>query len=145
MDRKVIVSATRGIALLFALLLVAGCQPGEPVETPEPVEGTVIDESHNGGQVELPQGETLVVRLESNPSTGYLWEIDELDEGIVQQVGDTVFESSVQDDPPPGTGGWTIFQFRGVGNGESELRLIYHQPWTEEEPLSTFSVRIVVR
>jgi len=141
MEERFKASTAARIVLLFAVVLMTGCYP---VEVVEPVEGVEIDESNNGGQVELVLGEMLVVRLESNPSTGYLWEIDELDGGVVQQRGEVDFESAVQDNPPPGTGGWAIFRFEAVGEGESELRLIYHQPWTDEEPLVVYTVQVAV-
>jgi inhibitor of cysteine peptidase len=128
-------SAVARVVLLFVVVLMTGCYPVEVVE---------IDESNNGGQVELGLGEMLVVRLESNPSTGYQWEIDELEGGVVQQRGEIGFESAVQENPPPGTGGWTILRFEAIGAGESELRLIYHQPWIEEEPLVVYTVQVVV-
>jgi len=131
-----------GTALLFVVVLMVACTSGEEVDS---VEGLVMDERNNGGQVELVLGEMVIVRLESNPSTGYGWEIVELDEGVLQQRGGVGFESSVPDNPPPGTGGWAIFRFEAVGEGESELRLIYHQSWTEEEPLAIYTVQILVR
>ena len=135
------VSIAARIVLLFVVVLMTACIP---VEEAEPVEGVEIDESNNGEQVELVLGEILGVRLESNPSTGYGWEIDELDESILQQIGEVGFESSVPEDPPPGTGGWATFRFEAVGEGESVLRLIYHQPWTEEKPLVIYTVQVVV-
>lgn len=141
MAKRFGVSIAARVVLLFVVVLMTACTP---VEKAEPVEGIEINESNNGGQVELVLGEILVVRLESNPSTGYGWEIDELDESILQQIGGIGFESSVPDNPPPGTGGWAILRFEAVGEGESELRLIYHQPWTEEEPLVIYTVQVVV-
>lgn len=141
MAKRFRVSIAARIVLLFVVVLTPACTP---VEKAKPVERVEIDESNNGGQVELVLGEILVVRLESNPSTGYGWEIDELDENILQQIGEVGFESSVPDNPPPGTGGWAIFRFEAVGEGESELRLIYHQPWTEEEPLVIYTVQAAV-
>ena len=135
MAKKFRASIAARVVLLFVVVLMTACTS---------VEGVEINESNNGGQVELVLGEILVVRLESNPSTGYGWEIDELDESILQQIGKVGFESSVPDNPPPGTGGWAILRFEAVGEGESELRLIYHQPWTEEEPLVIYTVQVVV-
>jgi inhibitor of cysteine peptidase len=141
MEERFKASTAARIVLLFVVVLMTGCYP---VEVVEPVEEVEIDESNNGKQVDLGLGEILAVRLESNPSTGYVWEIDELDESALQQIGEAVFESSVPDNPPPGTGGWVTYRFEAVGEGESELRLIYHQPWTNEEPLVVYTVQVAV-
>ncbi len=83
--------------------------------------------------------------MEGNPTTGYWWYIDELDESILQQIGEVDFESSVPDNSLiVGAGGWAIFSFEAVGEGESELRLIYHQSFTEEEPWLIYDVQVVV-
>jgi predicted secreted protein len=104
-----------------------------------------INESHNGQLIELDLGETLEVRLESNPSTGYSWEIEELDEAVLRQEGDVEYESSVAENPPPGTGGWETFTFVASGTGETELRLVHHRPWEDVEPLAVYTVQVEVR
>ena len=141
MGKRFRISMVARVAMLFVVVLMNACAPVEPGES---VEGGEIDESNNGGRFELVMGEILAVRLPSNPSTGYGWEIDELDESILQQMGEADFESSVPDDPPPGTGGWSIFRFEAIGEGESELRLIYHRPWTDDPPDSIYTVQVVV-
>jgi inhibitor of cysteine peptidase len=129
------------LAVFILTIIIAACTSIEKVE---PVASVEIDESNNGEQIELALGEVLAVRLESNPSTGYVWEIDELDESVLRQIGEAVFELSVPDNPPPGTGGWVTYRFEAVGEGESELRLLYHQPWTKEAPLVIYAVQVGV-
>jgi inhibitor of cysteine peptidase len=144
MRRRCRVSIAAKVALLAVLILTIIIVACASVEKVEPVENVEIDESNNGEQIELALGEILAVRLESNPSTGYVWEIDELDESVLRQIGEAVFELSVPDNPPPGTGGWATYRFEAVGEGESELRLLYHQPWTEEAPLAIYAVQVGV-
>lgn len=131
-------------ALLFVIVLMTACTRAEQAEPGREIE---IDESHNGQQVELAPGEMLVIRLTSNPTTGYEWAIAELDARLLQQIGGRGFESSAPDDPapPPGTGGWAIYRFRAISAGEAALKLIYHQPWTEQESIGVYAVRVVVR
>ena len=40
----------------------------------------------NGGRVELKPGQVLVVTLESNPSTGYQWEVVAVDTAVLQPI-----------------------------------------------------------
>jgi predicted secreted protein len=105
-----------------------------------------VNEQDDGGQVALEQGQILVVTLESNPSTGYQWEVVEEPNSIIEQVGEVEFVQSEQGDPPiVGAGGWEIFRFKAVTAGQLTLKLIYRRPWeTDVEPLSTFSIEITV-
>jgi len=53
---------------------------------PVELEEVNVDEEDDGSQVELEQGQILVVTLESNPTTGYSWEVVETQESILKQV-----------------------------------------------------------
>ncbi len=114
---------------------VVGCAPRE----------TILDTAANGTQFETAQDQTFYIRLESNPTTGYRWEVIEIDEAVVIQVGDAVFETISPEDPPlPGAGGTETFQFDAIGPGETTLKLVYHRPWEDETPLDTFTLTVIV-
>ena len=87
-----------------------------------------VNEADNGGQVELEMGKLLVVTLESNPSTGYQWELVENNESILKQFGQVEFKSSeTSEQPMVGAGGWEIFRFKAVNTGQTTLELVYHR------------------
>jgi predicted secreted protein len=46
-----------------------------------------LDEEHNGGSVEVNSGDKITITLEGNPTTGYSWELSELDQAVVELVG----------------------------------------------------------
>jgi inhibitor of cysteine peptidase len=114
-----------------------------PVE-PEEVN---VDENDDGSQVELEQGQILVVTLESNPTTGYGWEVAEIQESILEQMGEAEFKPSQTGEPPmTGAGGWEIFRFKAISAGQMTLQLVYRRSWEEGvEPINTFSLQVVVR
>jgi inhibitor of cysteine peptidase len=89
----------------------------------------------------------LVLTLESNPTTGFRWEVVEKKDAVLQLVGEAEFKvASELDPPPPGTGDVEIFRFQAVEAGEAGLDLVYHRPCEEGvEPLETFSIQVVVR
>ena len=105
-----------------------------------------VDEDDDGGQVTLEQGQNLVVTLESNPSTGYQWEVVENQNSILEQEGDVEFKPSEQSDPPiVGAGGWEIFRFKAVSAGQETVQLVYRRSWEEGvEPINTFSIEVIV-
>ena len=58
-------------------------------------------------------GNTLIVRLPGNPTTGYLWECTQpLTEGILQPVGEVEFQSEPAPSGMVGVSGAFIFRFR---------------------------------
>ena len=132
--------------LLAALLFsAAGCSGAVPLSTPISP-SNALTEADNGKTVNLNVGEMLVVRLASNPSTGYSWETKGLNTQILEQVGDAVFESP--DTPPDlvGAGGTMVLTFKALQPGTTTLTLVYHRPWeTDVAPLQTFSVTVTVR
>jgi inhibitor of cysteine peptidase len=102
-----------------------------------------LDAGDDGSQVELNAGQTLVVSLEGNPTTGYTWEAAELDEQVFQQVGETEFKP---ESGAIGAGGVQTLRFETVNSGQTTLNLVYHRPWEENvEPAETFSIQVVVR
>ena len=104
-----------------------------------------VNEDNNKGQVELEQGQILVVTLESNPSTGYRWEVVDNNESILKQFGQAEFKPSETSDPPMvGVGGWEIFRFKAISAGQMTLELVYHRSWEDAEPLKTFSIQVTV-
>jgi inhibitor of cysteine peptidase len=99
-----------------------------------------------GRSITLDTGQALAVRLPSNPTTGYRWEIDTLNQQLLEPVGEVEF---VQDDRGGeefvGVGGVEVFHFLALEPGRSELKLIYHRTWESEAPLEIFEVSITIR
>ncbi len=114
-----------------------------PVESEE----VNVDENDADSQIELEQGQILVVTLESNPTTGYRWEQVEIQESILQQMGEAEFKPSQTGEPPlVGAGGCEIFRFKAISAGQMTLKLVYRRSWEEGvEPVKTFSLQVVVR
>ncbi|MEW6716727.1 MAG: protease inhibitor I42 family protein [Chloroflexota bacterium] len=94
-------------------------------------------------QVEISKGQTLAITLRSNPTTGYTWEVSEIHEEVLRQVGETEYKA---DSDLIGSPGVEILRFEALNSGSSTLTLVYHRPWEEGvEPLDTFSIQVTVR
>jgi inhibitor of cysteine peptidase len=134
------------VALLLGIMVVgavAGCA-GQTRASDEGanLEAVVLDAAKNGSTVELKKGQSLVVELEGNPSTGYNWQAADLDEAILKQVGEPEFEAESDLVGAPGT---VTLRFEAAGAGQVELKLVYQRPWEEAvEPLETFTVQVTV-
>jgi inhibitor of cysteine peptidase len=97
----------------------------------------------DGAMVELMLGQVLELALGANPSTGYGWQIEQLDPDVLFPLGGPEFtpESDL-----PGAGGVQRFRFEAIGVGETTLGLAYRRPWEEGvEPLETFTASVTVR
>ena len=108
----------------------------------EPFEIGVED---NGREVTLYEGQLLILTLDSNPTTGYSWQLGEFDEAVLKQTN----HEYVPYERPPGkmgVGGKETWYFEGRAPGETALHLVYVRSWEEDvEPAKTFTVRVVVR
>jgi inhibitor of cysteine peptidase len=118
--------------LVAVLALAGGCGLSKEVE---------LDAGDDGSRVELEAGQVLEIALESNPTTGYRWEVVALDENVLQ----TLEEEFEEDSALIGAGGTQTLRFRALSAGEMALELAYRRPWEEGvEPAETFGVDVVV-
>ena len=100
-----------------------------------------LTEGNNGCLAELGVGQVLVISLESNPSTGYLWEVADINTKVLHQVGKTEFK---QTSPLLGAPEKQILRFKPVGAGQSTLKLVYHRSWEKGvEPAKEFSIQVI--
>lgn len=127
------------LAISIAILLLSGgCSTTSEIN---------MDVNSNGTQKELACGQTLSITLESNPSTGYSWQVTEVDKAVLHQSGGPEFKSSSANNPPmPGAGGTETFRFETIGTGTTTLKLVYVRPWEKDvPPVKTFTVQVAVR
>jgi len=103
----------------------------------------MLTKADNGKPVALKVGESLAITLDSNPSTGYSWQLSTMKRGILQQQGEPQYTPPAQ--PLPGAGGQHTFQFAAVGAGHTTLTLVYKQPFDRKAaPAETFSIQVTV-
>jgi inhibitor of cysteine peptidase len=122
--------------LLLLTLLLTGCNSTNEVK---------LDIGDSGSQVEVKKGQVLAISLESNPTTGYRWEVMKINETMLKQVGESEFISSQSGDVV-GAGGVEVLRFETVGVGTTYLELAYRRFWEEDvTPLLLYTLSIVVR
>ena len=101
-----------------------------------------ITEADAGRPVELHVGDTLEITLPANPTTGFQWEVSELDSAILRPVGEQTFEPSSN---AVGSGGQVTLRFEAVGVGQTELKLILHRLFEKDvPPTQTFQATVLV-
>lgn len=89
--------------------------------------------SDNNSDISVELGGTFGISLESNPTTGYGWNITEYDHSILELVN-TSYESAKNQTPPVvGAGGSQNWTFEGSKAGETTLKLVYLRSWEGED------------
>jgi len=145
------------LALALALTLSSSALSDSPLQGPPPPTEVNVRGEDDGARIQLSEGQILVISLESNPSTGYTWEVDHAGarvEGrrILQQVGESEFrpqpaavETARSRELPHllGAPGTQILRFEAVEAGQTTLRLIYRRPWEQDVgPARTYSLHV---
>lgn len=83
--------------------------------------------------------------MNGNITTGYAWELEEINAELLRQVGEMEYREK-SDDPDQeivGAPGEFFFTFEALKSGKTSLRLIYHRSFEEGvEPLETFTLTV---
>lgn len=95
----------------------------------------------NGSTVNLSMDDPFEVSLRANGSTGYQWIILPYDETVIEQIGEPEFKA---DDDRIGSGGMQTYKFKTVGEGSTELKMVYKKRWEDPKPEDkTFELKVV--
>jgi uncharacterized lipoprotein YbaY/predicted secreted protein len=115
-----------------------------PVAPPAPSPADItLTNSDDGLTIGLKAGQMLAVRLDSNPSTGYSWQVSQVDDAVLKQQGEPLFIQPA--DAPPGAGGAQVFLFTAAAGGSTTLRLVYKRSFEPDAaPAQTFTVHVTV-
>jgi inhibitor of cysteine peptidase len=112
----------RQLAAATIALAAIGAACGDDDEAADDSDGTAIA-VEAGSSVEAASGASLELTLESNPTTGYRWEVREMsDPTVVELVGD---EYIGPDTTLVGAGGVQVLTFRALDPGTSQVDLWY--------------------
>lgn len=88
---------------------------------------TIVGSEDNGGQISIPEGAILEVKLQQPGATGYSWEVVNLDQSRLQLIDSS--SNPVKSGPVLGGPLLKKWHFRAVGKGRTELRLSLYRPW----------------
>ncbi|MFH1103777.1 MAG: protease inhibitor I42 family protein [Actinomycetota bacterium] len=126
--------------LVLVALVAAGALAATAMSSDEPSEPQAFTAADQGRSIELGVGESFSVVLDGNPTTGYGWQVDGIDESVLSTT-DPEYRS---DSNLIGSGGQYTFTFTGVAAGQTQVRLVYLRPWEQAEPLETFGLTVTV-
>ena len=107
---------------------------------------STLTEADNGKSFTVKAGDTILVLLSGNPTTGYSWAavLDEKTAAILTQEGEPVYAEDAVEDNVVGGGGTFTFTFTAADEGAATIKLVYARSWESEAPLETFEATITV-
>ena len=138
------VSLAMLVLAALALFAAAGCTKAadsgsSSSGTKSGVVVVTIDDADK--TVTVAPGQTLEVKLDGNPSTGYTWTVASAPE-FLKSEGEPTFESEAESGVV-GAAGTQTLTFSVTAAGSGELSLSYLRPWeTGTAPAETFKVDV---
>ena len=157
MRERVSTAVRIGVGFMVLAFLATGCSKSDEA-TPASAASIAIPSGASkvkpmavsliaGGGTEtktasLTPGDTLVVILESNASTGYVWSLTtQPDPSVLASEGKQIQPPTT---PIPGAAGHQVFTFSATASGTTEFTLSYAQPFGDEKPaqVDTFDVTV---
>jgi inhibitor of cysteine peptidase len=131
-----------GLAVItvLAVAAIAGVACTASADNGSP---NVFNVNESGQQITLSPGDSLVVTLDSNATTGFSWSVAGIsDEDVVDDVAN---EYQAPDSGLIGAGGQEVWTFQAGDKGTSTIEMQYSRSWeTGVEPAETFNVTVVV-
>lgn len=101
-----------------------------------------VNENESGKVVNVEVGDTVEIYLESNPTTGYQWAVDQLDQAILKQGESNFIAASVG----VGVVGHEVIRFKAVKKAKTFLRLVYRRSFERSvTPIKSFNLDIIVK
>jgi inhibitor of cysteine peptidase len=90
----------------------------------------IIGKTDNGKSFEVSQNDLISINLPENPTTGYLWQVSEVDNRVVK-IQDSTF--SISTESGIGAGGMRILSFKAESSGTTNIRLNLRRGWEPEQ------------
>ena len=102
----------------------------------------LLDEAQEGRQIVSRLRDEIHVRLSETPSTGYMWDLVDPGEGVVELVEDS-FEIPEDAGEQIGVVGVRHLWFRVVAAGAGRIRLELRRPWQRDaRPAASFEATL---
>lgn len=100
-----------------------------------------LNDGDNGKTVKVAVDGTVILTLESNPTTGFSWTgVDKVDKDILKLERND-YKQNASPGGMVGVGGRTTIVYRALKKGKAKIDLTYMQPW---EPDSEFNTKYTV-
>jgi inhibitor of cysteine peptidase len=137
--RSFVMNPVQNTRLLLALgcVLLTACAA-------KPTSVTLQESQQSDCPLELNNGQTLMISLPSNPTTGFRWIVTKPAAGVLKSMGPEVY-TNPEDAGMVGSGGKSTWRFKAYQAGQDALLIQYQRPWEQGvAPAKTFACEIQV-
>ena len=125
----------------LGVVLLAGCGGGEPAEQSSPRTITVAPTAPAGTTVDAGVGDTVVVSLDANATTGYEWQFTAGDTFTIEK---SEYVSDPNTENVAGAGGTQVVTLKVTKAGTSDLTGTYVRPWETPSPSPAAEMTVTV-
>ena len=91
----------------------------------------VVDGRNRGASIDAELGETILVRLDETPTSGYRWALDHLDKEVLAAEAS---EFELPANAAIGAAGQRTFTFKAIGHGIGHIALALRRRWEDPGP-----------
>lgn len=124
-------------ALAAGLLVVACAAPGSGGGTTE------LTAADSGSAIEVSNGQSILIQLDANSTTGYAWQqAPGLDESVVKFVSES-YQQATASPGMVGVGGTDTWTYEAVGAGTTTIALAYQRA-SDPTAAESFTVNVTV-
>ncbi|MGH7682220.1 MAG: protease inhibitor I42 family protein, partial [Candidatus Eiseniibacteriota bacterium] len=104
-------------------------------------EGWVLTEDDNGKVLTLNPGDMVLCRVGASKSNGYVWEVSGNKNGVLTQVGESMYMAGTKTSKTDGTETW---KYKAAKMGETTVQMKYLPPFskTQAERVLNFTVAV---
>jgi inhibitor of cysteine peptidase len=121
------------LVLILVIGFLMGCTAGE----------VKLGVAESDSTQKLTPGQVIAITLDSNPSTGYGWQVVGELPAILQQVGDPEYKAGADSAGKVGAGGMQTLRFKVLKAGTATLTLGYMRSWEKDvAPAQTYTLKI---
>ncbi len=130
------------LIFLSITAFISACSLAKATEAPTTVPQLQI--SDPAKILEASVGNEFKIIIDSNPSTGYHWEIiGEVDKSVVEFISN---EYRADEPVMPGSGGVDVWVFKAIATGKTDITLGYYPPSNDPvEPQQTVIFTVTVK
>jgi len=95
-----------------------------------------------GAPIKVKAGQIFTIRMESNPTTGYSWQLSEDLNNIIVLVTNAFIPP---DSKLCGAGGHELWTFKAIGEGQTNILMKYVRPWEKDQPARKNVFTVIVK
>ena len=143
--RKSAVMVGFTVLAVYSIAVLIGRSARLEAAAPDaPGSAITVTDQDNGKSIEVAKDGTVMVRLASNPTTGYGWNL--AGDPAPLELVKSDFARDPQARNMAGAGGTQTLQFVAPAAGSAALKLEYRRPWEKDVPAAkSFKVTVVVK